>query len=70
MEFVLDELPTNEAKAAAVLGSAALPFAFPPSDMKPFGFDALLIDGGTSWNNNLVSGVELCLKQLGIKHLS
>lgn len=24
--------------------------------------DSLLIDGGTSWNNNMISGIEECLK--------
>ena len=52
---------------SAVVGSASIPFFFPPRDMKEFGIDAILIDGGTSWNNNLISGVEECLKMDGIE---
>ena len=56
--FKLHEMDSNEAKVAAVLGSAAVPFVFPPQNMTQYGTDALLIDGGTSWNNNLLSGIE------------
>lgn len=51
---------------ASVVGSASVPFFFPPRNMSEYGDDTLLIDGGTSWNNNLVSGVEECLKMDGI----
>jgi predicted acylesterase/phospholipase RssA len=43
--------------ASAVVGSASIPFVFPPMNMSPFGLDSLLIDGGTSWNNNMISGI-------------
>jgi len=44
-----------------VKGSASVPFVFPPTDMKPFGQDVLLMDGGTTWNNNMVAAVSECL---------
>lgn len=52
--------------ASAVAGSAAMPFIFPPMNMSKFGLDQLLMDGGTTWNNNMVSGVEECMKIPGI----
>ena len=57
---------TTEAAAAAVVGSAAVPIVFPPMNMSKYGVDALLMDGGTTWNNNLISGVDECLKKPGI----
>ena len=53
--------------ASAVAGSAAMPFIFPPMNMSKFGLDQLLMDGGTTWNNNMVSGVDECLKMPGIE---
>ena len=51
---------------SSVVGSASVPFFFPPRDMSEFGENTLLIDGGTSWNSNLISGVEECLSIDGI----
>ena len=56
--------------ASAVAGSAAMPFIFPPMNMSKFGLDQLLMDGGTTWNNNMVSGVEECMKIPGIVNYS
>ena len=56
--------------ASAIAGSAAMPFVFPPMNMSKFGFDDFLMDGGTTWNNNMVSGVEECLKMEGIESTS
>ena len=56
-----------EMLASAVAGSAAMPFIFPPMNMSKFGLDQLLMDGGTTWNNNMVSGVDECLKMPGIE---
>lgn len=53
-------------KVSAVVGSASMPFVFPPRDMKEFGLPVLLIDGGSSWNNNMISGIEECFKLPGI----
>jgi predicted acylesterase/phospholipase RssA len=51
--------PTSmEYKVSSVVGSASIPFVFPPRDMTPYGIDKLLIDGGSGWNNNMVSGIE------------
>ena len=50
--------PTSmEYKVSAVVGSASIPFLFPPRDMSPYGVNQLLIDGGSGWNNNMVSGI-------------
>jgi predicted acylesterase/phospholipase RssA len=50
--------PTSmEYKVSAVVGSASIPFVFPPRDMSPYGQDNLLIDGGSGWNNNMISGI-------------
>lgn len=49
--------PNKEIIVAAVMGSAAVPFIFPPKSMKEFNLDSLLIDGGSTWNNNMVSGI-------------
>lgn len=51
---------------SSVVGSGSVPFFFPPRNMSKFGENLLLIDGGTSWNNNLVSGVKECLSIDGI----
>ena len=50
----------NAQKASAVVGSSSMPFIFPPKNMSEFGQDELLIDGGSVWNNNLLSGIEQC----------
>ena len=39
-------------------------------NMSKFGFDDILMDGGTTWNNNMVTGVEECLKIPGISSTS
>jgi len=46
-----DEIPT------ASLGSGSIPVVFPPRAFKGH----LLMDGGTAWNINLDSGVNMCL---------
>lgn len=51
-----------EFKVSAVVGSAAMPFIFPPVHMDKFGLPYTLIDGGSSWNNNMVSGIKECFK--------
>ena len=38
--------------------------------MSKFGYDDYLMDGGTTWNNNMVSGVDECLKMEGIESTS
>jgi predicted acylesterase/phospholipase RssA len=43
--------------ASAVVGSSSIPFMFPPRNMTQFGLDYLMIDGGTTWNNNMISGI-------------
>jgi hypothetical protein len=35
--------------------------------MRPFGDPYLLMDGGTTWNNNMVVAVNECLKEDGIE---
>ena len=58
---------SNEQKAASIVGSASVPFAFPPTSMKDYGMDVLLIDGGSAWNNNMISGVKECYDIEGIE---
>lgn len=56
--------------ASAVVGSASIPFVFPPKDMTEFGLDYLLIDGSSTWNNNMISGIKECFKMDGVIHHS
>ena len=67
---VLNDLDQSNATllASAIAGSAAMPFIFPPMNMSKFGIDQLLMDGGTTWNNNLASGVQECKKMAGIEN--
>lgn len=44
-----------------------MPFIFPPRNMTEFGLDALLIDGGSTWNNNMISAINDCKSRPGIK---
>jgi len=60
----------HEMIASTVMGSAAMPFIFPPMNLTKFGVDDFLMDGGTTWNNNLVTGVDECLTMPGIKSTS
>ena len=41
-----------------ILGSASVPFAFPPTKLR----DWHLMDGGTTWNINIISAIEECRK--------
>ena len=66
----LHEMSDHKMITSSVVGSASIPFFFPPMDMKEFGIDAVMIDGGTSWNNNMISGIEECLKMEGIEDQS
>jgi hypothetical protein len=74
MEYIIqpgqDDSQSAEWRASIVKGSASVPFVFPPTSMKPFGSDALLMDGGTTWNNNMVAAVNECLKIDGIEDQS
>ena len=49
-----------------VVGSAAVPFFFPPMNLSRFGLNNLLMDGGTTWNLNMESGIKECFKLEGI----
>lgn len=59
--FDFDELDRNE-QPKAILASASVPGAFPATNLR----DWHLIDGGTVWNLNIVSGIEKC-QELGFK---
>ena len=61
-----DETKSVEYRVSAVVGSASMPFVFPPRNMSKFGIDALLIDGGSTWNNNMISAVQDCYSREGI----
>jgi len=50
-----------------VKGSASVPFVFSPTSMNKFGLNELLMDGGTTWNNNMVAAVNECLNTEGIE---
>lgn len=39
---------------------------FPAVSMKQFGLDEVLLDGGSAWNVNMVSGIQKCLEKPGI----
>lgn len=67
--YALHEMGDDNAqKASAVVGSSSMPVIFPPRNMSEFGEDTLLIDGGSVWNNNLLSGIEQCRQIPGILH--
>ena len=55
-----------EYKVSAVVGSASMPFVFPPRNMSDVGYNMQLIDGGSVWNNNMVSAIDECFKIEGI----
>lgn len=66
----LHEMSDPKMISSAVVGSASIPFFFPPRNMSEFGLDVMMIDGGTSWNNNMVSGIKQCYEIDGIDHPS
>ena len=55
-----DPTKSEKYRVSAVVGSASMPFVFPPRDMSEFGLNALLIDGGSTWNNNMISAINDC----------
>ena len=57
---------SKEFKVCAVVGSASMPFIFPPRNMSQFGIDMQLIDGGSAWNNNMMTAINECMKIEGI----
>lgn len=52
-----DDVQTPEWRANIVKASASVPFVFSPTKMKDNGEDVVLMDGGTTWNNNMVAAV-------------
>jgi len=55
-------------KVRAVLGSASMAFIFPSTAMDSVGLPGVyLLDGGTGWNNNMVSAVNYCRKKYGVE---
>lgn len=50
----------------AVVGSAAMPFVFPPRKFDNEGKDLLLIDGGSTWNNCMIPAIHDCMSMEGI----
>ena len=58
---LLDEDPAHPIdiafKVNAVQASASVPFMFPPKHLNVAGKQHIQMDGGTTWNSNLVSGV-------------
>lgn len=71
MEYIIkpgtDDIQTPEWRASVVKASASVPFVFPPTNMHDFGQDVLLMDGGTTWNNNMVAAINECLSNPYIK---
>ena len=62
----LNSTMSDEYVAAAVVGSAGMPFLFPARNMAEFGEPYLLMDGGSTWNTNIQSGINECLTLDGI----
>ena len=56
-----DDEQSAEYRASIVKASASVPFVFSPTSMKKFGQDLLLMDGGTTWNNNMVAAINECM---------
>lgn len=54
-----DDLEKHE-YVSAIIGSASLPVLFPPREFR----DQLLIDGGVSWNLNIVSAFKKCMEMV------
>ena len=59
--FDFDKLDRSE-QPKAIMASASVPGAFPVTKIRNWN----LIDGGTVWNLNIVSGIEKC-QELGFK---
>jgi len=59
--FDWDNLKQDE-YVTAVLASASFPFAFPMTELR----GRYYMDGGTTWNTNIISAIDKC-KQLGYK---
>ena len=55
-----------EFKVSAVVGSASMPFIFPPKNMTLEGYQMQLIDGGSTWNNNMMTAISECMKLEGV----
>lgn len=67
--FLLNDLETLEQRISAVMGSASMPFVFPPRDLTVNDKDYRLMDGATVWNSNVASGIKECLNMTGIESL-
>ena len=50
-----------EWRASVVKASASVPFVFSPTSLKKDGQNLLLMDGGTTWNNNMVAAINECM---------
>ena len=60
MPFDLSDKVSDEYQVSAVVGSAAMPFVFPAKSMHEFGLPYNLVDGGSTWNNNMITGIKKC----------
>lgn len=70
VHFRLNDHNDTDLIASAILGSAAVPFVFPPENMTRFGLNHTLVDAGFTWNINMDSGIDECYKIDGIDHPS
>ena len=69
--FGLHEYSDLSKSVDAVVGSAAMPFVFPPKKFTMDDGSVLdLMDGGSTWNNNMVPAIEDCLAKEGIDSYS
>jgi len=55
-----------EFKVSAVVASASIPFVFPPREMTYEGKLMNFMDGGTVWNNNMMTAINECMKLEGV----
>jgi hypothetical protein len=60
--FDLSPNDTAEYIVSAVVASASMPCIFPPKNMAKFNLSINLIDGGTVWDNNMISGINKCMQ--------
>lgn len=66
VDFRLGDYTDPDLIASVVVGSASVPFFFPPRNMSKYGLDHLLVDSGFTWNLNMDSAVAECYQLDGI----
>lgn len=61
MQLDSDDMQGEEERVLSVMASAAIPGVFPPVKLR----DWTLVDGGVSWNMNMIGAIQKCRDQVG-----